>query len=51
MTALLAGEIDQADGLVDLIVGIKATTGARLLVFESPDGALPSAPKCASVPP
>jgi hypothetical protein len=50
VTALLAGEIDQADGLVDLIVGIKATTGARLLVFESPDGALRGRPAFFDLP-
>jgi len=40
LTTLLTGEINQADGLADVIVGIDGSTGPQLLVFESPDGAL-----------
>jgi len=40
ITALIAGEINRADGLADLVVAINTTAGAKALVFESPTGAL-----------
>ncbi len=40
VTALISGEINRADGLTDVIVGINGADGAKVLVFESPTGAL-----------
>jgi len=40
VTALATGEINRADGLVDLVVGIAREHGPQVLVFEGPDGAL-----------
>ncbi len=40
ITALTAGEINRADGLTDVIVGIERNGNAQALVFESPAGAL-----------
>jgi hypothetical protein len=40
VTAMIAGEINRADGLADLIVAVSTANGARALVFESPMGAL-----------
>jgi parallel beta-helix repeat protein len=40
VTALATGEINRADGLTDVAVAIASETGAQLLVFEGPLGAL-----------
>jgi hypothetical protein len=40
VTALAAGEINRADGLMDLAVGVGGGDSAALLVFEGPTGAL-----------
>jgi hypothetical protein len=40
ITAMATGEINQRDGLTDLLVGIIGADGARVFVFESPEGAL-----------
>lgn len=50
VTALVAGEINRADGLTDLIVGLGGQEGARALVFEHPDGALRGAPETLLLP-
>ena len=42
VTTLVAGEINRADGLVDLVVGVRGPEGPALLVFEGPEGALRS---------
>lgn len=44
VTAVAAGEINRADGLADLAVGIDGPDGPALLLFESPRGALGSDP-------
>jgi len=50
VTALAAGEINRADGLTDLIVGITGTDGSEVLVFESPEGALRGQPEVFTLP-
>ena len=50
VTALVTGEINRADGLTDLVVGIAAANGPQVLVFEGPDGALRSDPEGFGLP-
>ena len=45
VTALATGEINRADGLTDIAVGVTAESGAQVLVFESPAGALRGEPE------
>ncbi|MFY9571868.1 MAG: VCBS repeat-containing protein, partial [Blastocatellia bacterium] len=44
-TVLCVGEINRKDGLDDVVVGINADSGARVLVYEGPEGALRSKPE------
>jgi BACON domain-containing protein len=44
VTAMTAGEINLADGLDDLIIGINGPGGPRAMVFESPKGAVKAKP-------
>ncbi|MBI3952270.1 MAG: hypothetical protein HY314_17610 [Acidobacteria bacterium] len=50
VTALVTGEINRADGLTDVVVGIVGPDGPQALVFESPDGALRGKPEIFSLP-
>ena len=50
VTALVAGEINRADGLADVVVALNTEKGASVLVFEGPDGALNSAPESFALP-
>jgi uncharacterized repeat protein (TIGR01451 family)/CSLREA domain-containing protein len=50
VTALLAGEVNRRDGLVDLAVGIDGPDGAGVLIFQGPRGALLSAPQAVAAP-
>ncbi|MBI1761407.1 MAG: hypothetical protein HYR56_08230, partial [Acidobacteria bacterium] len=50
VTALLAGEINRADGLADVVVGVTSETGARALIFEGPQGALQRQPEALVLP-
>lgn len=50
ITALVSGEINRADGLADLVVGIASEAGNQVLVFESPEGALRSELEVIPVP-
>jgi len=50
VTTLLAGEINRADGLTDVVVGVVAGDGPKALVFESPEGALRGKPEAYSLP-
>jgi len=50
VTALAAGEINRADGLVDLAVGVSGPEGTAVLVFEGPDGALRAEAEIVPVP-
>lgn len=45
VTALESGDVNLADGLADLVVGVNDEAGARLLVFEGPNGALAASPE------
>jgi hypothetical protein len=45
ITCLITGEMNRADGLTDIAVGIVMQDGARVLVFESPEGALRGSPE------
>ncbi len=45
VTAMIAGEINRADGLADLIVAVNTANGAHALVYESPAGALAGSPE------
>jgi hypothetical protein len=50
ITSLIAGEMNRADGLTDIAVGIVTQDGAQVLVFESPEGALRGAPETFPLP-
>ncbi len=46
VTAVKAGEVNRADGLAELAVGVRAPNGAAtLLIYEGPAGALSSEPE------
>jgi CSLREA domain-containing protein len=49
VTTLVAGEINRADGPVDLFVGLSGPNGPRVLVFEGPEGAWRSEPEVVSL--
>jgi hypothetical protein len=50
VTAMVAGEINRADGLADLALGIVGFEGPKLLVFEGPAGALRAVPETFNLP-
>jgi hypothetical protein len=50
VTALIAGDVDRADGLTDIVVATAAQDGAKVLVFESPEGALKGDPDAFAMP-
>jgi len=50
ITALKCGEVNRADGLTDLVVGTVNADGARLVVFESPQGAINGKPESFDLP-
>jgi hypothetical protein len=50
LTALIAGEINRPDGLVDLVAAIEHEDTASLLVFEGPGGALEADPEILPLP-
>jgi CSLREA domain-containing protein len=50
VTALAVGEINRADGLMDIVVGITGPEGPRVLIFEGPSGALRHEPEEISLP-
>jgi CSLREA domain-containing protein len=50
VTSLIAGEINRADGLIDVIVGVVTDGGAKALAFEGPEGALKVRPEIFSLP-
>jgi hypothetical protein len=45
VTALLTGEMNRADGLGDVVVGVAGNDGPAVLIFEGPAGALSQKPK------
>jgi len=50
VTAMVAGEINRRDGLDDVVVGVSGESGAKLLVFEGPGGALRANPELFDLP-
>jgi len=50
VTAMAAGEVNRADGLIDVVVGVATPSGPTALVFESPDGALRGKPESFDLP-
>ena len=50
LTALIAGEINRPDGLVDLVAAVAGPDGAAALVFEGPKGALRREPEVLPLP-
>jgi CSLREA domain-containing protein len=49
-TSLITGEINRADGLTDIVVGVVADEGPKALVFEGPEGALRANPEVFALP-
>ena len=50
LTALVTGEINRRDGLMDLVLAIEGANGPQLLVFEGPEGAMKAQPEIFSLP-
>jgi PKD repeat protein len=50
ITALSSGEVNRADGIRDLVVGVEAAAGPRLMVFEGPESAAGSDPEVFDLP-
>ena len=50
ITALTAGEIGRRDGQTDLAIAVADKNGARLLVFEHPEGAFKHQPEIIRLP-
>jgi uncharacterized protein (TIGR03437 family) len=50
VTALRAGELNRADGLADIFVGVSDENKAQLLVYESPEGAWRARPESFALP-
>jgi hypothetical protein len=50
VTAMTSGEVNRADGLTDVVVAISSASGPRVLVFESPMGAMKAQPEIFTIP-
>jgi hypothetical protein len=50
VTAMASGDVNRRDGLTDLVVGIAAPEGPKLMVFEGATGTLKSTPEIISLP-
>ncbi len=50
VTALTTGEINRADGLTDVVVGVNGQDGSMVMVFEGPEGALKAQPEVFAMP-
>ena len=50
VTALATGEVNRADGLCDIVVGILAADGPKALVYESLEGASRATPEAFNLP-
>ena len=50
ITAITTGEINRADGLTDIVVGVNGPNGAQVLVFEAPNGAMRAKPEIIAAP-
>jgi hypothetical protein len=49
VTAMIAGEVNRADGLADIVFAINTAQGALVLVYESPMGAANAQPEIFSI--
>lgn len=47
---MVVGEINRRDGLDDIVVGVSSEQGARVLVFEGPQGAFRASPEGFDLP-
>jgi CSLREA domain-containing protein len=45
VTSLVSEEVNRADGLADIIIGVGADDGPKVMVFEGPEGAFKSKPE------
>ena len=45
VTAMTTGEVNRADGLTDLVIGVTGERGSQVLAFEGPNGALRAEPE------
>src|ERR1051326_1320190 len=50
VSALVTGEINRVDGLTDVAVGVMTADGPKVMIFESPDGALRGRPEIFGLP-
>lgn len=50
ITAMISGEMNRPDGLADLIVAVNGSNGSRVLIFESPRGAINAQPEVFALP-
>lgn len=50
VSALTTGEINRADGLSDIVLGVSGNQGPRVLIFEGSEGALNAEPEVFSLP-
>ncbi|HJQ27060.1 MAG TPA: C25 family cysteine peptidase [Blastocatellia bacterium] len=50
VTAMATGEINRADGLTDIVVGLMTDAGPQALVFEGPQGAWAATPEIFALP-
>ncbi|MEK6322314.1 MAG: FG-GAP-like repeat-containing protein [Acidobacteriota bacterium] len=50
VTAMVVGDINRRDGLDDVVVGVSGEQGAKVLVFEGPEGALRASTEAFGLP-
>ncbi|MCI0485037.1 MAG: HYR domain-containing protein [Blastocatellia bacterium] len=50
VTALVTGDINRADGLTDVAVGVVTAEGPKALIFEGPGGAMSGSPESIDLP-
>ena len=50
VTAMVVGEMNRRDGLDEVVVGVSSERGAKVLVFEGPEGALRAIPEDFELP-
>ena len=50
ITAFATGEVNRADGLVDVLVAVERNGGSGILVFEGPAGAIKAVPETIAIP-
>ena len=50
VTSMATGDVNRMDGLADILVAVKGSGTAKLLVYEGPAGAVNAAPEMISLP-